>query len=216
MTIRCILFDHDDTLLPTFAMRARALTTTMHELTGRDVDGAAIMEAANGRTLETMSGELAGGDEALARRIVAAYRERYYRDNRASLAPFAGIAELLQTLRENGTRVGVVTSKIHAGARDELEHAGLLGLVELVLGGDQVVERKPAAEPLEAAMRSLGAEPKETLMVGDTAADILGARAAGVGSAAAMWGVRDRNAMAALEPDFAPETPHDLLRIIGA
>jgi phosphoglycolate phosphatase-like HAD superfamily hydrolase len=63
-------------------------------------------------------------------------------------------------------------------------------------------------------MHALGAAPEDTLVVGDTAADILGARAAGVASAAALWGTRDPGALLALDADYALREPEELIALI--
>ncbi len=214
MGFRCFLFDHDDTLLPTFELRARALTAAAREVLGDDrMDAAGILAASHGRTLEQMADDLTAGDAALAARAVAAYRRHYYVLNRTGLAPFPGIPGALRGLREAGVRVGVVTSKLGSGARDELDRTGLAAHVEHLTAADDVRTPKPAAEPFLRAMAALDARPEHTVMVGDTSADILGARAAGVASAAALWGARDRDALLALAPDHALETPQALLAL---
>lgn len=215
MSIACVLFDHDDTLLPTFALRARVLREAARAVLGRDLDAEAFLAASHGRNLEQMSGDLTGGDAAKAAALVAAYRERYYVENRRGLEPYPGIRELLADLSERGVRLGVVTSKLGSGSRDELTRTGLIGFFGHHVGAEDVRETKPAPEPLERAMRALGARPGETLMVGDTAADILGARAAGAASGAALWGARDRDGLLALDPDHLLAQPRDILALLA-
>jgi HAD superfamily hydrolase (TIGR01509 family) len=214
MAFSCILLDHDDTLLPTFALRAAVLADAARAVLGRELDAAAFLAASHGRTLEQMSDELTGGDGELAARVVTAYRERYYVANQQPLTPYPGVSDTLAALRERGCRLGVVTSKLGRGAREELERTALLGYMGVLVGADDVRETKPAAEPLHRAMRALGAAPEDTLMVGDTAADILGARAAGVASAAALWGTRDPGALLALDADYALREPEELIALI--
>jgi len=214
--IACVLFDHDDTLLPTFDLRARTLREAALEVLGIELDAEAFLIASHGRTLEQMSDRLTGGDPARTSRLVAAYRRRYYLGNRHGLVPFAGIPELLGALRARGIRVGVVTSKLKAGSLEELERTGLAVHVEHHTGAEDVTETKPAAEPVLRATRALGVAPADALMVGDTSADLLGARAAGARSGAALWGARERDALLALDPDHAFEHPHDLLALIDA
>lgn len=216
MQLRCVLFDHDDTLLPTFELRARVLREAALEILGTQLDAVAFLTASHGRNLEQMSGDLTGGDDALAARVVTAYRARYYAANRHGLAPYPGIREVLETLRAAGIRVGVVTSKLGTGARDELANTDLMRHIEHLTGSEDVHAHKPAPEPLRRAMTALEVAPQETLMVGDTAADILGARAAGTASAAALWGARDREGLLALAPDHALEDPAGVLEVIQA
>jgi HAD superfamily hydrolase (TIGR01549 family) len=214
MPFRTVLFDHDDTLLPTFDLRARVLSDAALSVLGRELDGARVLAASNGRNLEQMSSDITGGDEALARRLVAAYRERYYVENKRGLAPYAGIAELLGELRARGLRIAVVTSKLGSGAREELECTGLAPFIEQLVGAEDVAEHKPAPQPFYKVLEALGEEASGSMMIGDTSADVLGAKAAGVCSVAALWGSRDRPALLALRPDHAVETPAQILDLL--
>jgi pyrophosphatase PpaX len=213
MGYRCFLFDHDDTLLPTFALRARVLSAAAQAVLGAPLDGAAALAAAHGRNLEQMSSDIVGGDAVLAASLVSAYRERYYEANREGLAPYDGIPETLAGLRARGHRVAVVTSKLGRGAREELQRTGLAEHVEFLVGSEDVTRPKPDAEPLRRAMTALDATPAETLMVGDTRADILGARAAGTASAVALWGSRESQALGALGPTHTLHDPRAILAL---
>ena len=214
MDLNTVLFDHDDTLLPTFEIRARVLSEAARAVLGRELDGAAVMAASNGRNLEQMSEDVTGGDPALALALVAAYRERYYVANRQGLIPYPGIPELLRTLRERGMRVAVVTSKLGSGAREELERTGLAPYIEQLVGAEDVDQHKPAPQPFFKVLEALGETPASSMMIGDTSADVLGAKAAGVLSVAALWGARDRQALLELEPDHAVETPAEILALL--
>jgi len=216
MTLDCVLFDHDDTLVPTFALRARALEAAAVEVLGRRVDGEMILGALRGRRLEQKSVEIAGGDAALAGRLVKRYRALYYERNGTGLAPYPGIAEMLESLASRGTRLGVVTSKLGRGARGELERTGLLGYFSCLLGAEDVVRTKPDAEPLRRALETLGVHASAAIMVGDSAADVLGARAAGTRAGAALWGARDPAGLRDLGPDVLLAHPREVLLLVDA
>lgn len=218
MKLDCILFDHDDTLLPTFALRARVLQQAANDVLGaqfgKTFSADTFLCAAHGRNLEQMSSELTGDDSAQAEQLVRVYRALYYEANRQGIEPYPGIADLLKTLRSRGLRIAVVTSKLASGARDELAHTGLDVFIEHLTGAEDVQQHKPCAEPLLRATTALQVEPARTLMVGDTAADMLGARAAGTFSAAALWGAHDCDALRALKPDHLLDHPGDILELL--
>lgn len=214
MHVRCVLFDHDDTLIPTFPVRARALEQAVRTVLGRQIDGRAYLRTHLGETIERSAERLAGGDGALAGAVVRAYRDVYYAMDGAT--PFPGIARTLAGLREAGLRVGVVTSKVRWGAERELRRYGLDALVECVVGAEDVTEHKPAAEPLLRALAALGVEPGAALMVGDSAVDLLAARAAGTRSGAALWGAVDAGALLALEPTYRFPAAADILSTLSS
>jgi phosphoglycolate phosphatase-like HAD superfamily hydrolase len=64
------------------------------------------------------------------------------------------------------------------------------------------------------AVRLLGADPKTTVYVGDSIHDMLSGRAAGVRTAAALWGPFGRSHLEGASPDYWLDTPEDLVRLV--
>lgn len=95
------------------------------------------------------------------------------------LRPTPGAEEVLRAIKRAGGKVGVVTHDLASAARLHLRALGWEELVDAVVGLDLCPIRKPAPEPIRVACVFLGADPKESLMVGDTAADLQAGRAAG-------------------------------------
>jgi phosphoglycolate phosphatase len=82
----------------------------------------------------------------------------------------------------------VVTNKPSALARAVLDAGGLLPHFAAVYGADVAALRKPAPGMLNQAARELGLANHQLLMVGDSAADMGAAAAAGSPAAWAGWG----------------------------
>ena len=214
MAIRFVLFDHDGTLLSTLKLRAFALELAMREVTGRDVNAEEVFALSNGQSLGSMSAMLTDGDIDLADKVVDSYRSHYYAHNKQAFKPYDGMHETLAGLATRGVRMAVVTSKLHSGAREELTGAGLMDYFGMLIGSDDVVNHKPHAEPLQKAMAAIDAIASQTLMVGDTPADVLGAKAAGVWGGAALWDTQDEPGLRALEPDHLLHHPTDVLDVV--
>lgn len=100
--------------------------------------------------------------------------------------PYDGIAELLQSLA--GTRMAVLTNKPLAPTLRLLEHFGWTGTFDRVVGGDGPFPRKPDPAGLRDVMRTCGARPEETMMVGDSMVDVHVARHAGTHICVAAYG----------------------------
>ena len=76
-----------------------------------------------------------------------------------------GAAELLQELRERGTRVGIVTRNCRAAVEHILSKCPLT--YDVLLTRDDVEAVKPDPAHLLTALRMLEVEPRHALMVGD-------------------------------------------------
>lgn len=127
--------------------------------------------------------------------------------------PYDGIVNAVHSLQEAGKRLGLVTSKVRNGAMRGLKVAGLDTAFGVIVGADDVTHPKPHAEPVLSALKQLGSLPGEAVFVGDSRHDLESGRAAGVKTAAALWGPFDRAHLADLEPDFWLEHPDDILAL---
>jgi phosphoglycolate phosphatase len=95
-----------------------------------------------------------------------------------SLLP--GAAEAVRAVRGDGIGCAVVTNKPEAFSSTILAYFDLLADIETVIGGDSGYPKKPAPDMLLAACDRLGVRPGETVLVGDSGADLASARAAGI------------------------------------
>jgi phosphoglycolate phosphatase len=132
--------------------------------------------------------------EELFQSYRATYRARGHRETRV----FPGVVEGLATLSGRKT---TATTKGSPMTRSILEQFGLLEHFEHVQGTDGFPS-KPQPEVIFTALRALGADARDCLMVGDSTADIEAARAAGVKVCAVRYGYGDPEKLAALEPDY--------------
>lgn len=105
--------------------------------------------------------------------ISAAYGAVNWQETRL----YPGVAGALAQLASRGHRLGVCTNKPLAPARDVLARVGVAELFDVVIGGDSLLVKKPAPEPLIAAFDALGGPG---VYVGDSEVDAETARACGV------------------------------------
>lgn len=76
--------------------------------------------------------------------------------------------------------VAVCSLNCEAACRIALERHELTAHVDAVVGRDTVAHRKPHPQPLLAAIEAVGADPTESLFIGDSARDARCAERAGV------------------------------------
>jgi pyrophosphatase PpaX len=149
-------------------------------------------------------------DESEIRAMVDTYREYNLAHHDELVRPYAGVVERVRELKAKGGQIGLVTSKMRQGAMRGLAVAGLTDVFDVVVGADEVTHPKPHPEPVLRAIELLGADPAGTVFIGDSRHDLECGRAAGVRTAAVLWGPFDRAHLDDLEPDYWLATPDDL------
>lgn len=105
----------------------------------------------------------------------------HYSENAVGLTKlYPNVGETLTALHAAGCRLGICTNKPIGPTRAVLAAFGLDTMIEHVIGGDSLPQRKPQPEPLWNVIRALGGTPESAVMIGDSAVDIACAEAAGV------------------------------------
>jgi phosphoglycolate phosphatase len=179
--IRAVILDLDGTLLDTAGEISEAMDRTLDEL---------AFERVPAREIQAMIGR---GVPKLVERVIArvgaagidpaAMIERFeahYAQTVATRAPlFDGVFPGLMRLYQAGIKLAVVTNKPRFFTRQLLDRAEVARFFAAVVAGDDGVPKKPAGDMLEAACRTMGTRPAETLMLGDSDNDVAAARAAG-------------------------------------
>jgi pyrophosphatase PpaX len=145
--------------------------------------------------------------------MITTYRAFNLAHHDRMVRAFPGAVSMVEELRAAGLAVGLVTSKMTQSALRGLHFIGLEGAMDVLVCADRVANHKPHPEPVETAVRMLGADPATTVYVGDSIHDLQSGRAAGVLTAAALWGPFTRSQLEPGEPDFWLEDPADVLEL---
>jgi len=198
MNFNCFIFDFDGTLAHSEPAYLEAFLHSIRLHTGIDVNTEEFRDFWNVTPQEVLSRY---GHEKLDE-MMASFEEHYYANHHHHLTPYDGIAELLGSLIDLGSSIAIVSLKPRrAGERE----------IDFTVWGDDVTRPKPEPDGVLRAMAELGADPRSTLVIGDSPADIMMGRSAGTRTAAALWGGSTREALFAALPDLALEHPGDLL-----
>jgi pyrophosphatase PpaX len=94
-----------------------------------------------------------------------------------------GATRLLLSLKQEKIRIGVVTNNEKGLAEKMLTHCTLIDFFDVIVTKDDVENTKPHPEPLLKALTQLGCMPEDCLYVGDTEADAIAGKAAGIETA---------------------------------
>lgn len=219
--IAAVVFDLDGTLVDTAALHIAASHACLRAVLDRDVSEAAVRESL-GRPLPESVGVLARGAGVAAGRALADLTPRlveaflaYYAAHQAELVrPFPRVSETLAALRARSYPLGLLSNKLRDWGRAELDAVGLAPYFARAVFAEEMPAPKPAPAALEPLVAALGVPACRMLVVGDGAADITCAQAAGARSAAALWGAVAPDALRALAPDYTLDAIERLLDLL--
>ncbi len=184
--VSCVLFDFDGTVFDTVEGITKSVRYAVNKL-GLDAAPESLRCFA-GPPLADMFMEHFGFDRGTAMRAVADFRERYRPIGLYECRVFPGIKELLLKLREAGCLLGIATSKPQPLAEELLDREGMRGLFDVIAGSREDGNNDAKADVLRRAMEALNVGAEDTVLVGDTKYDAVGARQCGVPCIGAGWG----------------------------
>jgi pyrophosphatase PpaX len=209
---RIILFDLDGTLIDSVRLILDSYHHTMrtHGLPACTDD---YWLRGLGTPLRVQFADWASDPETM-QALIATYRSYNLEHHDRMVTVYPGVVDAVQAIRGAGVRTGLVTSKNRQGALRGLGLAGLETMMDVLVCADEVTNPKPHPEPVEKAVSMLGGVSRETIYVGDSIHDMQSGRAAGVLTAAALWGPFGRSHLDGAAPHFWLEAPSDLPRLL--
>lgn len=193
-----VLFDLDGTLVDSIGLLVESMEFAFDGRTRRPPVHEWI--AMIGTPLDAMIRAWAEDEDDLTL-LRARYREFQVEHHDARTTAYPGVVETVRALHAAGHPLAVVTSKLEFGARRSLKLIGVEECFTAVVGIDATELHKPAPEPVWHALSLLGDVPRErALFVGDSTHDMHAGRAAGVVTAAALWGPFSRAQLETAHP----------------
>lgn len=202
--LRLIVFDLDGTLIDSGADLFASVNAML-----RNFDRPPLPEA-------VIASYIGDGAPLLVRRALGdpsdqaffdaalSYFISYYHDHKLDhTKTYPGVFEALQELRLHGEgerSMAVLTNKPIRPSQAICEALGLSPYFFRIYGGNSFATKKPDPEGLHTLMREAGVAAEETLMIGDSAVDILTARNAGTWSMGCTYGLSPHT-LEDVEPD---------------
>ncbi len=209
--ITTVLFDLDGTLIDTNEL---IITTYLHTLE-KYYPGRYSREDVLPFLGPTLHESFSTVNPDLVEEMVLEYRAFNIANHDELVREFSGVSEVVQSLKEKGYKLGVVTTKRHDVTLKGLRLMDLEQFFQVIVAYDHVEKVKPDPEPIFKALEQLGSTPAETIMVGDNFHDILAGKNAGTATAGCAWSIKGREYIAKYEPDYILEHMSDLLKILG-
>ncbi len=210
--IRTVLFDLDGTIIDTNELIIETFLHVLRDKTPSPFTREHIIPSM-GLTLEEQLRIFTGQDQV--DELVAAYRKYNLERHDELVREFPYVKEVMADLHASGIQLGVVTTKMRATTERALRMFGLIDYLSTIVTVQDVNHPKPHPEPVLRAVEALQANPAQTIMVGDSPADILSANAAGVISCGVAWSLKGETVLSQYEPRHIIHDMRDLYALVG-
>ncbi len=215
--LKLLVFDLDGTLIDSAQDLCNSVNAALGEfglgvlpeptIAGFVGNGAPLLMR---RSLALAAGILPGEvDEDLFTKAYAFFLQ-YYREHKLDFThAYEGVLDALKALHElhdapggRSRTMAVLTNKPVRPARGICQGLGLADYFIHIYGGDSFPQKKPDPFGLRSLMDETGAQPDQTVMIGDSQVDIQTARNAGAWALGCTFGFGPQNLM---------QTPPDVL-----
>ena len=155
------------------------------------------------------------GRMAELRQALCPIYDRWDLDALSRWAPRPGAAELLCRLVAGGSRVGMVSNVGRDALTSALSRFDFARWLSPIVTRDEVTYMKPRPEGILRVLAEWRVAPGDVLFVGDSRADVFGARAAGMPVAIIRGGECDETAFADVPPDHMISQLNELVGTIA-
>ena len=214
---RTVIFDLDGTLLNTIDDLADAgnWVCRRNGWPEHTVEEFKAMVGHGLRNLVTTFSPANSRSPLLVMSTLAQFSQYYGAHNMEKTAPYPGIWDLLNRLKEAGVTMAVYSNKADEFSQVIMNHY-FPGLFTYVQGKIEGVPVKPDPTGLRMVMEKLQAKPEETLYVGDSDVDMETGRNGGLATCGVTWGFRTRETLIASGAGCLVDTAAELeAKILG-
>lgn len=213
---KAILFDLDGTLLDTVHDIADKVNLTMQHFGYPTLTDNEIMQRiGNGsRNLIKNSIGVPVSEEYLDT-VLQYFMGLYAGAEDPKTQPFDGIVEVLQTLKQRGYKIAIVTNKPQP-ATDKICKERLSQIAfDKIIGQSSSVKCKPDKTATVNLLKEFDVLPENAYFVGDGETDVQTAINAGVNGISVLWGYRSKEQLANAGAKVFVNHPTELLSVIS-
>lgn len=202
-----ILFDLDGTLTDSAPGITRCAALALEHF-GIEVKNKEDLRVFIGPPLRVTFPQFGVKDEDVEEAILT-FRAEYNKSGKFENAPYEGVREMLETLKKEGFRLFVATSKPEEVAVQILQKFDLARYFEVIAGAAKDYSRETKDAVIQYLLDQIG-DTGNMVMVGDTAYDVEGAGKLNIPCIAVTWGFGDLQEMMDAGALCSADTPQDL------
>lgn len=213
--IHLLIFDLDGTLIDSRLDLVHSVNATLRYLERAELPDEVIASYVGDGAPMLVRRALGkdADDEKLANSALE-YFLSYYREHKLDhTRVYDGIRDALESIVKSANgrprKMAVLSNKPVNPSRAIVEGLGLGPFFPYVYGGNSFPTKKPDPQGAQTLLREASAQPQETLMVGDSAVDVLTGRNAGLWTCGVTYGFAPHT-LEATPPDVVVDSPAEL------
>ncbi|MBW4510210.1 MAG: HAD-IA family hydrolase [Scytonematopsis contorta HA4267-MV1] len=208
MTQKVIIFDFDGTIADTVDALV-SITNSLAKQFGYipiSRDELSILRNLTSREILKYSGISAFKVPFLVKRVKSELKNKI-----KDLKPIPDIREALIALKDDGHRLGIITSNSKENVTEFLQVNELDNLFEFIHSGVTIFGKTTIINNL---LRQKQLKTQEVIYVGDETRDIESSKKANIKVVAVTWGFNSQEALAKEKPDFLIHEPQELVEVV--
>jgi len=190
-----ILFDLDGTLIDSKQDIAKSVNETLIHLGLDEIHTDKIFSfignGVSGLMYKAIRHVLQDEPSRLLDAGISLFQDKYKKHLLEATCCYPGVIDFLHNSDE--FRKGIITNKPKALTTEILDGLGIQNFFDIVIGGDEVVNKKPNPEGILRALKEFKLNPQTVLMVGDSYTDIEGGDNASILTCFVTYGYGDIN-----------------------
>jgi phosphoglycolate phosphatase len=219
-TAKLLIFDLDGTLVDSREDLANSINAMLRHFGKKELPHEVIASYIGDGAPVLVRRSLGDPDDENFVQDALLYFMAWYREHKLDTTfVYEGIRESLDAIQHsrNGQplKMAVLSNKPVGPSRAIVEALGLGPYFFQIYGGNSFHTKKPDPAGVQALLEESGAEPEETVIIGDSDIDVLTARNAGIYSVGVTYGLAPHTLQDA-PPDVLIDHPQELATVLGS
>ena len=215
--IKACIFDLDGTLTNTLDSLVYSTNETLKEMKLPQIsEEQCRLFVGNGARVQMEKALGSSGSENLDRieEAMQIYGRIFDANCTYHVVPYEGITEMLESMKNRGLKLAVLSNKPHKQAVHVVETIFGKETFQWIQGQIDTVPRKPDPMAVLQIAEKLGATPEETLYIGDSEVDVATGKNAQMHTVGVTWGFRGKEVLEDAGAELIVDSPEEIMNMI--
>lgn len=215
--IKACIFDLDGTLTNTLDSLVYSTNETLKEMKLPQIsEEQCRLFVGNGARVQMEKALGSSGSENLDRieEAMQIYGRIFDANCTYHVVPYEGITEMLESMKNRGLKLAVLSNKPHKQAVHVVETIFGKETFQWIQGQIDTVPRKPDPTAVLQIAEKLGATPEETLYIGDSEVDVATGKNAQMHTVGVTWGFRGKEVLEDAGAELIVDSPEEIMNMI--